>query len=87
MIAVIQDLEDNICEEDERLQDFVEGLLFCICHFVEKKNGEHHSFFAATDTPVFVLLVTSALDFKARVHPLPWVLHRLCATDSSEKNR
>ena len=25
VIAVIQDLEDNICEEDERLQDFVEG--------------------------------------------------------------
>ena len=44
-------------------------------------------FFAATDTPVFVLLVTSALDFKARVHPLAWVLHRLSATDSSEKNR
>ena len=25
VIPVIQDLEDKICEEDERLQDFVEG--------------------------------------------------------------
>ena len=25
VIPVIQDLEDKICEEDERLQDFVDG--------------------------------------------------------------
>ena len=86
MVPVIQDLEDEICEEDERLQDFVEGLLFCIYHFILKK-WRTSFVFEATDTPVFVLLVTSALDFKARVHPLAWVLHRLSATDSSEKNR
>ena len=28
VIPVIQELEDKICEEDERLQDFVEGCLY-----------------------------------------------------------
>ena len=28
MVPVIKDLEDKVCEEDERLQDFVDGEIF-----------------------------------------------------------
>ena len=48
-----------------------------------KKLWLHQSLCGATDTLVLVLLVTSALSFKAMVGSLAYVLHHLCTMDSS----
>ena len=59
VIPVIQDLEDKICEEDERLQDFVDGQynFWLLCFVRDNTETERASLSLPEKTSIGIVTV------------------------------